>query len=123
MRWVGIDGARSGWLAVWDTEDALAFAYYATVQDVAHALRAAEVIGVDIPIGLSEHTPRAADVQARRFVGGRRACSIFAAPLRGMLHAQSQPEASRLHRALDHDKQRGFGVQSFGLLDLSLIHI
>ncbi|WP_115539804.1 DUF429 domain-containing protein [Xanthomonas campestris] len=117
MRWVGIDGARSGWLAVWDTEDALAFAYYATVQDMAHALRAAEVIGVDIPIGLSEHTPRAADVQARRFVGGRRACSIFAAPLRGMLHAQSQPEASRLHRALDHDKQRGFGVQSYGLLD------
>ncbi|WP_115043184.1 DUF429 domain-containing protein [Xanthomonas arboricola] len=116
MQCVGIDGAGSGWLAVWQAGDGLQFAGYRTVAAVASALGDVAVLGVDIPIGLSEHAPRAADVQARRFVGGRRACSIFAAPLRGMLHAPTQVEASALHRVLDHDGQRGFGVQSFALL-------
>nr|WP_218841706.1 DUF429 domain-containing protein [Xanthomonas cannabis] len=113
---VGVDGARSGWIAVWDNGDLLAFAYYPSVAALAVALPAVDVLGVDIPIGLSEHAPRAADAQARRFVGGRRACSIFAAPLRGILQARTQAEASALHRVLDHEKQRGFGVQSFALL-------
>lgn len=112
----GVDGARSGWIRVWEAGDALKFAYYATVTELAAALRNVDVLGVDIPLGLSEHAPRAADVQARRFVGGRRACSIFAAPLRGILQAETQAEASALHRVLDHEKQRGFGVQSFALL-------
>lgn len=116
MQCVGIDGAGSGWLAVWQAGDGLQFAGYPTVAAVASALGDVAVLGVDIPIGLSEHAPRAADVQARRFVGGRRASSIFAAPLRGMLHAPTQVEASALHRVLDHDGQRGFGVQSFALL-------
>ncbi|WP_126971358.1 DUF429 domain-containing protein [Xanthomonas sp. BRIP62411] len=116
MQCVGIDGAGSGWLAVWQAGDGLQFAGYPTVAAVASAFGDVAVLGVDIPIGLSEHAPRAADVQARRFVGGRRACSIFAAPLRGMLHAPTQVEASALHRVLDHDGQRGFGVQSFALL-------
>ncbi|PPT76758.1 hypothetical protein XaplCFBP3122_08735 [Xanthomonas arboricola pv. populi] len=116
MQCVGIDGAGSGWLAVWQAGDGLQFAGYPTVAAVASALGDVAVLGVDIPIGLSEHAPRAADVQARRFVGGRRASSIFAAPLRGMLHAPTQVDASALHRVLDHDGQRGFGVQSFALL-------
>ncbi|NIJ94306.1 putative RNase H-like nuclease [Xanthomonas campestris] len=116
MQCVGIDGAGSGWLAVWEAGDGLQFAGYPSVAALASALGGVAVLGVDIPIGLSEHAPRVADAQARRFVGGRRACSIFAAPLRGMLHARTQAEASALHRALDHDGQRGFGVQSFALL-------
>ncbi|AKC77412.1 hypothetical protein XB05_00615 [Xanthomonas arboricola] len=116
MQCVGIDGAGSGWLAVWQADDGLQFAGYPTVAAVANALRDVAVLAVDIPIGLSEHAPRAADVQARRVVGGRRASSIFAAPLRGMLHASTQVDASALHRVLDHDGQRGFGVQSFALL-------
>ncbi|MBB5767249.1 DUF429 domain-containing protein [Xanthomonas euroxanthea] len=116
MQCVGIDGAGSGWLAVWQAGDGLQLAGYPTVAAVASALGDVAVLGVDIPIGLSEHAPRAADVQARRFVGGRRASSIFAAPLRGMLHAPTQVDASALHRVLDHDGQRGFGVQSFALL-------
>ncbi|MBB5735853.1 putative RNase H-like nuclease [Xanthomonas arboricola] len=116
MQCVGIDGAGSGWLAVWQADDGLQFAGYPTVAAVANALRGIAVLAVDIPIGLSEHAPRAADVQARRVVGGRRASSIFAAPLRGMLHASTQVDASALHRVLDHDGQRGFGVQSFALL-------
>lgn len=113
---VGVDGARSGWIAVWDNGDGLAFDYYPSGAALAVALPAVDVLGVDIPIGLSEHAPRAADAQARAFVGGRRACSIFAAPLRGILQARTQAEASALHRALDHEKQRGFSVQSFALL-------
>ncbi|WP_127169611.1 DUF429 domain-containing protein [Xanthomonas sp. BRIP62415] len=116
MQCVGIDGAGSGWLAVWEAGDGLQFAGYPSVAALASALGGVAVLGVDIPIGLSEHAPRVADAQARRFVGGRRACSIFSAPLRGMLHARTQAEASALHQALDHEGQRGFGVQSFALL-------
>ncbi|AVQ06264.1 TPA: DUF429 domain-containing protein [Xanthomonas vasicola pv. zeae] len=115
MRCAGIEGAGSGWLAVWEEEGVLASAYYASVTELAVALHAVAVVGVDIPIGLSEHAPRAADRQARQFVG-RRACSVFAAPLRGMLHASTQAQASAMHRVLDHDKQRGFGARSFALL-------
>ncbi|MFL8003601.1 DUF429 domain-containing protein [Xanthomonas vasicola] len=70
MRCAGIDGAGSGWLAFWEEEGVLASAYYASVTELAVALHAAAVVGVDIPIGLSEHAHRAADRQARQFVGG-----------------------------------------------------
>ena len=46
-------------------------------------------------------------------VGGRRACSVFSSPVRGILDAASQPEASRRHKAIDG---RGFGSQSFAIL-------
>jgi predicted RNase H-like nuclease len=38
---------------------------------------------------------------------------VFSAPVRGVLHAQSQREASALHREIDG---RGFGAQAFGIL-------
>ncbi|USJ01384.1 hypothetical protein MUG10_03970 [Xanthomonas prunicola] len=37
---VGVDGARSGWIAVWEADDALAFAYYATVAESAQRITA-----------------------------------------------------------------------------------
>jgi predicted RNase H-like nuclease len=110
---VGVDGARSGWIAVWQTAGAFRYALYDDPAALCAAHPAASVIAVDIPIGLSDSLGRAPDALARRFVGGRRACSIFSAPVRGILDAASQPEASRRHRAIDG---RGFGAQSFAIL-------
>lgn len=114
-RCVGIDGAGSGWLAVWDTPDGLAHAWFAQVRQVHAVLADAAVIAVDIPMGLAEDGPRQAEILARRFVGGRRACSVFPAPLRGIMHATDRAEASRMHRQLDRGG-RGFGAQAFALL-------
>jgi predicted RNase H-like nuclease len=68
---------------------------------------------VDIPIGLSDRGGRQADIEARQFVGGRRASSVFSSPVRAILDAKSQPEASRRHKEVDG---RGFGAQSFAIL-------
>jgi predicted RNase H-like nuclease/predicted enzyme related to lactoylglutathione lyase len=56
----------------------------------------AEVIGVDIQIGLPEEAGgRAADDEARRFVGAR-ASSVFATPVRAVLEAPSYADARRV---------------------------
>ena len=89
---VGVDGAKSGWIAVWRGNEALMYCVYDSANMLINAHADAQVVGVDIPIGLSESGSREADVQARRFVGGRRACSIFSSPVRGVLDAASQPE-------------------------------
>ncbi len=52
------------------------------------------VIGVDIPIGHVAGGVRRADVEARRFVGPRRAASVFAAPPASALGAASYADAN-----------------------------
>jgi len=110
---VGVDGARSGWIAVAATPTALQFQVFATPTALFRSFPLATAIAVDIPMGLSDAGPRAPDSLARKFVGGKRASSIFSAPVRGILDARSQPEASRRHRDIDG---RGFGAQAFGIL-------
>ena len=113
MENVGVDGAKAGWIAVWRVGTGLTHRVYPDAQALFDAHGDAGVIAVDIPIGLPTRERRVADAEARRFVGGRRASSIFSSPVRGVLHAASQAEASRLHRAID---DRGFGAQSFAIL-------
>jgi predicted RNase H-like nuclease len=110
---VGVDGARHGWIAVWEQGQGLGFHVYGDPSALCSAHCDADVIAVDIPIGLSDRGPRAPDMEARRFVGRRRASSIFPAPVRGIIDAATQPEASRRHRDIDG---RGFGAQAFGIL-------
>lgn len=112
---VGVDGAKGGWIAVWWEDQAQAFRHrlYADARTLVEAHRDARVVAVDIPIGLSERGGRAADVEARKFVGGKRASSIFPTPVRGILDAASRQEASDRHREID---RRGFGAQSFAIL-------
>ena len=110
---VGVDGAKSGWIAVWWDVGAFAHHVYPDAKALVEAHRAAHVIAVDIPIGLCERDGRRADTEARAFVGGKRASSVFSTPVRGILDAASQGEASRRHREIDG---RGFGAQSFAIL-------
>ena len=86
----GVDAAGGGWaVVVLEGERAYAF----RCQTFADALLVdAEVVAVDIPIGLPESPPRAADVAARRFVGAR-ASSVFPTPVRGVLEAATYAEA------------------------------
>lgn len=110
---VGVDGAKAGWIAVWWADTALTHCVYGSARSLVDAHRQARVIAVDIPIGLADRGGRRADAEARQFVGGRRASSVFSSPVRGILDATSQPDASRRHREIDG---RGFGAQSFAIL-------
>ena len=58
------------------------------------ALRPA-AIAIDMPIGLLDSGPRAADIEARRRLGARRS-SVFPTPLRPMLAARSYDEAKTI---------------------------
>jgi predicted RNase H-like nuclease len=70
------------------------------------------VLGVDMPIGLPDHGPRAADLAARRRLG-RRGSSVFPTPPRAVLGATDYPEALARSRAVDG---RGLSKQAFHLL-------
>jgi len=110
---IGVDGAKAGWIAVWWANGQLEHRVYGSALSLVAAHRQAQVIAVDIPIGLPDSDGRRADNEARRFVGGKRASSIFSSPVRAILDAKSQPEASRRHKEIDG---RGFGAQSFAIL-------
>ena len=71
----------------------------ATTTGLVAQVDAAEVIAVDMPIGLSASGQREADRLAHRYLGPRRA-SIFMTPVRPALEAVGFQEANRLARNL-----------------------
>jgi predicted RNase H-like nuclease len=83
----------------------------ATIDGIAGAVPDAEVIGIDIPIGLSDDRPRQADLAARAAVGPRRS-SVFVTPVRAALEALTHADATAISVA-----RTGSGVsqQAFAL--------
>lgn len=87
----GVDMAGGGWAVVVLDGDRVVHTF--RCQTFAEALLMdAQVIGVDIPIGIPDEGERAADVAARRFVGPR-ASSVFTTPVRRVLDAATYAEA------------------------------
>jgi predicted RNase H-like nuclease len=99
---LGVDGARGGWVAVEvvgsaSTARVLTWHRLPAITD-ALAL-AADVVGVDMPIGLPDQGRRAADLAAKSLLGPAHP-RVFLTPPRGVLAAGSYDEAARLHRML-----------------------
>jgi predicted RNase H-like nuclease len=110
----GVDGAKAGWFAVW--RDAGGRILSACVRAPAHlceVLTLADVIAVDIPIGLTESGPRYCDQEARKALGAPRASSVFPAPIRSVLSANTRAGASLLQREIDG---RGISAQGWGIV-------
>ena len=113
---VGVDGCRNGWIAVWrrpNTQQLCTFSVFATPQDLLAQFASAGAIAVDIPIGLSERGPRAADRLARERLVGTRAASVFPTPVRAVLGSSSRIEASEIHFRIDG---RRVSAQSWSIL-------
>lgn len=91
-RTAGVDGCPAGWLVA--TRSTVR-----VVPSVADVLELAEVIGIDMPIGLPAAPPRAADQAARRFVSPRGA-SVFPTLPRVLVGIDDYHEANRTSRAL-----------------------
>ena len=107
MSAAGVDGCPAGWAVATD-DGALHVAK--TLADV--LALAPGVVGIDMPVGLTDAGPRLCDTLARRAIGARRA-SVFPTPVRAALSATTRAEASRLHRAADG---RGLSAQAYGIL-------
>jgi predicted RNase H-like nuclease len=110
---LGVDGWRGAWVgALLDGRSVtlLALADAAAVL----AVPGVEVIGIDMPIGLSEDGVRACDLEARRRLSGAGAPgSVFPAPVRPVLAARSYAEARRLAVAASG---RSISAQSWNLV-------
>ena len=95
MAVLGVDGWRGAWVgAVLDGRSVTLRA----LPDAAAVLAMdADVIGVDMPIGLSDDGARACDVAARRRLG-RAGSSVFPAPVRPVLGCADYADACAVSR-------------------------
>lgn len=108
----GIDGCRLAWFVVLlDTETKQT--QFEVVSDLAefYDRHRPEVVGIDIPIGLTESGPRACDLAARKLLKGRASC-VFPAPIRPALKALDRGSAHAISLAI-HGK--GVPAQAFGI--------
>ncbi len=109
---LGVDGAAKGWVFV-----ALEDGHFSTAElhprfaDGLAAHPEAEVVAVDIPIGLPDMGTRRADVEAKALLRGK-ASSVFLTPPRAVLSAADYAEANKLCRQLSG---RGLSKQSHAL--------
>ena len=112
---VGVDGCKAGWIALIQSVDAgpIQSTVFATASDLCRSLTDAEVIAVDIPIGLTDCGPRECDAEARKRLGRYRASSAFPPPIRPTLDAASRDEASEIQKMIDGRK---IGVQVWGII-------
>lgn len=111
----GVDGCRGGWLVV-RAPLGEGQPWAVLLADVADLLLAADaplLTAIDMPIGLPEAGARPCDRLARRLLGPGRGSSVFPAPIRPMLAAASQAEASAIGRRIDG---RGLPIQAWNLM-------
>jgi len=109
----GIDGCRGGWIAF--KVDLTSLGTSVELIDLPSILRNKPddiaILAIDIPIGLLEG-PRACDKAARKLLGQPRGSSVFPAPCRAALGAQTYAEASSINR---QKTTRGLSQQAWGI--------
>jgi predicted RNase H-like nuclease len=110
---LGVDGWRGRWVGALLEGRSVRLLDLADVPAVL-AVPDVEVVGIDMPIGLSDDGVRACDVQARRRLG-RAGSSVFPTPVRAVLATDDYAEARALSRAAT-DPPRAPSAQSFQLV-------
>ena len=124
----GIDGCKAGWLvavvsAMKVVTGASTTCVYAlqefwvarTFNEILPKTKQFELVCVDIPIGLSDgNKPRECDLAARKILRGKRASSVFPAPIRQCLRVKDYETASKISFERSGKK---LSRQSFALLD------
>jgi predicted RNase H-like nuclease len=114
MRHVGVDGCKSGWLAVTRNSAGLEYRLFSDIQELACAFSDAERILVDIPIGLpwADAPVRPCDRLARDVLGRPRKSSVFPVPCREALAPDDLDAAQRINRT---HIGRSVGVQTWSM--------
>lgn len=111
-RIAGVDGTRRGWIAMIRDGDVIEAQLLASDEELLALIQSCAVVAIDTPIGLAETGPRSCDHHARRFLG-KRASSVFPAPLRPLLALRDYAEANRV--SLDLQK-RGVSKQGWAIV-------
>ncbi|SET38710.1 DUF429 domain-containing protein [Geodermatophilus poikilotrophus] len=113
MAVLGVDGWRGRWVGALLAGRSVRLLDLADVPAVL-AVPDVDVVGIDMPIGLSDDGVRACDVEARRRLG-RAGSSVFPTPVRAVLATDDYAEARALSRAAT-DPPRAPSAQSFQLV-------
>jgi predicted RNase H-like nuclease len=108
---LGVDGWSKGWVGVELRAGQFAAAHAGPDLRALIAAVHADVVGVDIPLGLMDTGWRTADLEAKKLLGPR-ASSVFLTPPRAALAEQSHAQASARCRKLTNN---GFSIQAWGL--------
>lgn len=110
----GVDGYKKRWVAALAEADSVtSLEIIDSFNDLAQRVEL-KLIVIDMPIGLPELSPRRCDPLARQLIGLRRN-SVFPAPIRSMLGADSYEEACKRRR---HVEAKGCSKQLFAILPL-----
>ncbi|WP_306252833.1 DUF429 domain-containing protein [Parvularcula sp. IMCC14364] len=119
---LGVDGCPKGWLAV------RLFPHRGVPQSVEQTIFSnfndllrsewgqAELVLIDMPIGLADHGRRGCDTLARRKLGKGRAASVFPAPRRPMLEFATYEAANAWGKAQGKDAGGGLSKQAWNIL-------
>ncbi|PSP86607.1 DUF429 domain-containing protein [Halobacteriales archaeon QS_1_68_17] len=110
--YVGVDWAAGRWVAVALDGDGGEVSVHPTLLTVWHAHSGADLVLVDVPIGLPADGRRECDELAREYLG-ERASSVFLTPVREAVSAESYAEASRRNRERTGD---GLSSQTWNIL-------
>jgi predicted RNase H-like nuclease len=109
----GVDGCRAGWVSF--KVDVASLATSVEVVDLAQMLRNRPsdfaCLGIDIPIGLIDGS-RACDVAARKLLGQPRSSSVFPAPCRAAVRAETYEAAGEINL---QKTGRGLSRQAWGI--------
>ena len=76
---IGVDGWSKGWIAVSLRDEQVAVEVYRSISDLFAKASEAQVIAIDIPIGLQDSVGRPADAAARKILAkqANRVFSVF----------------------------------------------
>lgn len=96
----GLDGCRDGWLAAIEEHGVTRLQVLTSLESLFEDPELIAAV-IDVPIGLPDTGPRTCDLEARQLLRAPRASSVFPAPLRSMLLAHDQEEASRIRFAVE----------------------
>jgi predicted RNase H-like nuclease len=115
----GIDGCHAGWIVVsCDSDLCFKSCWVKSIQETIDYIRGATLTLIDIPIGLKDGKQpgnfgrRACDVKAREILG-KRAFSVFPAPQREALKAETWEEANSINKKICG---RGLSKQTGGIM-------
>jgi len=97
---VGLDGCRDGWMAAIGESGTTRLQFVTSLRNLLDDPAVVAAV-IDVPIGLPEAGPRRCDLLARQLLRAPRASSVFPAPIRSMLPARDQREASKLRFAAE----------------------
>jgi len=97
MRFVGVDGCPTGWIAVaWDGASSTTAHFLPALDSLADVVPDAAVVAIDMPVVVPERA-RTAEAELRAFLGPRRS-SVFATPPRVAFDAPDYASANNAAR-------------------------